>query len=114
MLLQSAGFLLSRAAPPRFVFIDGRTFSMRYQIDRVEAYAGSQGCSVKLIELVCSDEVARKRLQHCHVAKNRNFNLYLKVKAAFEPIVRNHLTLNTDVGLNEADMQRCLQYLRGK
>ncbi len=42
MLLQSAGFFIK--APPRFVFIDGRTFSMRYQIDRVEAYAGSQGC----------------------------------------------------------------------
>ncbi len=114
LLLQSAGFLLSRPSPPAFVFIDGRTFSMRYQIDRVDAFAKSLGCSVRLIELVCSDGVARERLRHGHLAKNRDFNLYLKVKAAFEPINHDHLTLSTDTDLTAGDIQRCLHYLRAE
>jgi adenylylsulfate kinase len=113
ILLQAAGYLLSKPTPPPFAFIDGRTFSMRYQIDRVAAYAESRNCSLKVIHLVCSDEVAQKRLRLDHPAKNRDFNLYLKVKAAFEPIERDHLTLNTDRGLSKADTEQCLRYLRG-
>lgn len=113
VLLQAAGYLLSRQVKPPFLFIDGRTFSMKYQIDRVAAYAQSKGCAVKLIHLVCSDEVARQRLHGDHPAKNRDFNLYLKVKSSFETIQQEHFTLNTDTALAEADIQRCLEYLRG-
>ena len=113
ILLQAAGYLLSRPSPPLFVFIDGRTFSRRYQVEHVADYAKSQGCSLKLLHLVCSDEVARRRLQHSHLAKNRDFALYLKVKAEFEHIERPHLTLNTNDGMTEANTQQCLRYLRG-
>ena len=86
---------------------------MRYQIERVAEYAANLGCRVKLIHLACSDGTARHRLALDHVAKNRDFALYLKVKAGFEPIERDHLALNTDSGLSDALIQRSLRYLRG-
>jgi predicted kinase len=95
-----------------YIFIDGRTFSLRAQIDRVADYAANLGCRVKLLHLVCSDGTARHRLALDHVAKNRDFALYLKVKASFEPIVREHLKLNTDGGLGEAIVRQSARFLR--
>ena len=88
---------------------------MLYQIDRIVDYATQIGCCTKLIHLTCSDETARERLQlDHHVAKNRDFSLYLNVKASFEAIQREHLTLNTDNSLSDALIQESLHYLRGE
>ena len=114
LLLQAGGYLTARKAPPSFIFIDGRTFSFRYQIDRVAEYAASLHCETHLIHLVCSDETARQRLSSGkHVAKNRDFPLYLKVKGTFEPIVRPHLTLQTDAGLSDSLIAQAISYLNG-
>jgi predicted kinase len=113
LLLQAGGYFAGKEGPPAFIFIDGRTFAMRYQIERVAEYAGKLMCGVKLIRLVCSDETARQRLTQNHVAKNRDFALYLNVKASFEPIERAHLTVNTDGGLSDALLEQSLRYLRG-
>ena len=85
---------------------------MRYQIDRVVSYAAELHCTAKLIHLICSDETASQRLSLIHVAKNRTFELYLKVKRSLEPIQHPHLTLNTDDGLNGVLLQKSLQYLK--
>lgn len=114
LLLQAAQYLANKTVPPRFIFIDGRTFSKRYQIERVAEHAASLGCPVKLIHLVCSDGTARHRLALDHVAKNRDFALYLKVKAAFELIEHEHLSLNTDGGLNDSLIRQSIRYLRGE
>lgn len=114
LLLQTGGYLVARSAAPAYIFIDGRTFSRRYQIERVVSYAVELSCPFKIIHLTCSDESARQRLTQNHVAKNRDFNLYLKVKAAFEPIEREHLTVNTDGGLTGALIEQSLQYLKGR
>jgi predicted kinase len=112
LLLQVAGYLVRKDPPPAFLFIDGRTFAMSYQIDCVASYAADLHCRLKLIHLTCSDETARQRLSRSHVAKNRNFDLYLKVKRMFEPILHPHLTLNTDDGLTAALFEQGLQYLK--
>jgi predicted kinase len=114
LLLQAAGYLVRKEIRPSFVFVDGRTFAFRYQIERVFAQAQVFGCGTKLIHLVCSDAVARERLMAEHVAKNRNFELYLKVKAAFEPIEGPKLLLETDLGLTPELMQKSLAYLRSE
>jgi hypothetical protein len=113
LLLQAGGYLVARPAPPDYLFVDGRTFARQYQIDRVAEFASGLGCFVKLIYLVCSDGTARHRLATDHVARNRDYALYLKVKASFEPLNRGHLTLNTDGGLTHSLMQQSLKYLRG-
>ena len=113
LLLQAGRYLAERLVPPSFIFIDGRTFARRYQIDRVADYAASLGCPLKLIHLVCSEETARRRLAAHHVAKNRDFALYLQVKQAFETIVHPHLTLNTDSDVSGTLFEQSLRYLQG-
>jgi len=105
VMLQAARFLLEKN-PQRKVFLDGRTFSRRYQIDRVLACAAeiSQPCTI--LECTCSEESARRRLEldSTHPARNRNFDLYLDVRAHFEPIDYKKTVIDTDQPL-----ENCIQ-----
>jgi len=102
VMLQAARFLL-QATPTRKVFLDGRPFSRRYQIDRVLKFAGELAQPCRIIECICSDESARRRLDltpdASHPAHNRTFALYLEVKASFEPITYPKSTIDTDQSL---------------
>jgi predicted kinase len=98
-MLEAARFLLQKA-PTRKVFLDGRTFSRSYQIDRVLSLANELNQPWKIIECSCSDESARRRLDlepdATHPARNRSFALYLAVKARFEPITYAKTVVDTD------------------
>ena len=72
-----------------------------------------------MIECVCADEVARKRLERdlaagTHPARNRTFELYLAVKAQAESISLPHLTLDTGTTPLEECVRRAVAYLRGR
>jgi predicted kinase len=100
VMLQAAERIL-RKHPARYVFLDGRTFSRNYQIERVVAFAARLGQRCQIVECVCSDETARARLElHAregvHPAGNRTFDLYLDIKRRFEPITRPKITMDTD------------------
>jgi predicted kinase len=98
-MLEAARFLLQKAST-RKVFLDGRTFSRSYQIDRVLSLANELNQPWKIIECSCSDESARRRLDlepdATHPARNRSFALYLAVKARFEPITYAKTVVDTD------------------
>lgn len=111
VLLQAAAYLIRRDPPPTFLFIDGRTFASRYQIEHVMKWAAEMGCETKVILALCSDGNARQRLAESHIAQNRSFEAYLKLKANFEPISYPKLTVNTDDPLHSC-LQQCLTYLR--
>lgn len=99
VMLDAARFLLQKT-PSRKVFLDGRPFSRRYQIDRVFAFAAELAQPCRIIECVCSDESAHRRLDvepdPTHPAKNRSFALYAEVKTRFEPITHPKTAINTD------------------
>jgi predicted kinase len=103
VMLQVAGYLL-RTSPGRKIFLDGRTFSRRYQVDRVLSFAGELDQPWKIIECACSDKTASRRLDLepnlAHPAHNRTFALYLEVKARFEPITHPKTMLDTDQPLD--------------
>jgi predicted kinase len=106
IMLESAGYIFGRHAD-RTVILDGRTFSKRYQIERVIKFAERLQQPWRIFECVCSEESARRRLdaQHDHPAGNRNYDLYLKVRAQFEEIRFAKTLLNTDQPLAQ-----CVQH----
>ena len=88
------------------IFLDGRTFSRRYQIDNVIAAADSLHQPWRILECVCSEETARQRLDEdsrpdAHPAGNRDFQLYLEVKARFEAITHAKTVIDTDQPLED-------------
>jgi adenylylsulfate kinase len=105
IMLMTAEYLLKRN-PERRVFLDGRTFSRRHQIDRVIEVAKALGQPWRILECVCSEETARERLAAQnqsgeHEARNRDFKLYLNVKARFEPITLPRTVIDTDQAFEE-------------
>jgi len=115
IMFQVASYMI-RANPSLNVILDGRTFSRRYQVAALEQLARELATPLKIIECVCSDETARQRLGHKgkagkkHVAANRDYALYLSIKAAFEPIRQPKLVVNTDDDLAQC-LALCLAYL---
>ena len=94
------------------MFLDGRTFSRRYQIERVIAAAQHWGQPWKIMECICSDETARARLESQastgeHPAGNRSFALYLEIKQRFEPIAQPKIVIDTDEPFDQC-VQRAL------
>jgi predicted kinase len=104
IMLDAARFLLQHT-PTRKIFLDGRTFSCRYQVDRVLQFARELAQPYTIIECACSDESARRRLDlepdSSHPAHNRTFALYLELKARFEVIAYPKTTISTDQPLEE-------------
>jgi predicted kinase len=104
VMLEAASFLLQKD-PARKIFLDGRTFSRRYQIDRVLKFSGELAQPWTIIECTCPEESARRRLDlepdPAHPAHNRTFALYLEMKARFEPISYSKTTINTDEPLEQ-------------
>jgi predicted kinase len=102
VMLKVAGYLF-RKDPSRLILLDGRTFSRTYQLKRATGYAKAVGQRWQIIECVCSLETARKRLisDASHPARNRNFDLYLEVKARFEEIIFPKVVIDTEHSLEE-------------
>jgi adenylylsulfate kinase len=103
VMLETAGYLLRKDAR-RFVFLDGRPFSRGYQIERVIEYAQELGQPWRILECVCSQETVRRRIEEqTHLAGNRDFALYLRVKARFEEIRLEKTIVDT-----ERPLEACL------
>jgi predicted kinase len=96
MMLAAAGYLLARQTRLR-VFLDGRTYARSYQIAAVVAEAERLAAEWKILHCVCPEPEARRRLEtpSHHPAANRNFELYRRIAAEFEPIAYDHLTIDT-------------------
>jgi len=103
VMLETAAYLLGKDSS-RFIFLDGRTFSQRYQIDAVLQCAGNLHQPWRILECVCTQETARRRLEEQeqlqqHPAANRNYALYREVKARFEEITLMKTVIDTDLPL---------------
>jgi predicted kinase len=115
VMLETAGQLLRRA-PSRMVFLDGRPFCRRYQIDNVVNAAAALHQNWRIIECVCAEEIAKQRLEEqsapgAHLAGNRNFQLYLEVKSRFEAITLPRTVIDTGQPL-AACVEQALAALR--
>ena len=103
-MLQTAEYLLSRD-PARIIFLDGRPFSRRYQIENVLAVASSlhQRWTNSRMRVFRRDvRVSGSRADagaSSHPAGNRDFQLYADVKTRFETITHPKIVIDTDQGL---------------
>jgi predicted kinase len=108
LMLQAARFLIDRN-PSRKIFLDGRPFSRRYQIERAVAFANELNQPWRVLECICSDDSARRRLEGerdpAHPAANRTLALYLEVKSRFEPISHAKTVIDTDQPLESCISQ---------
>lgn len=97
IMLQVTQYILAKD-PKRAVFIDGRTFSRRYQVERVNEFASRLQQRLVILECVCSEQTAKARLGRdlVHPAGNRDYGLYLDVKSRFEEIKMPKTVLDTD------------------
>ncbi len=100
IMIETAAYLV-QTNPSSVVFFDGRTFSRRVQLDRAVAAAESWQQPWRILHCICSDETASRRLEEQaasreHPARNRDYRLYLEVKARFEAITLPETLINTD------------------
>ncbi len=111
LMLRTAEYLLTRY-PKLVVFLDGRTFSRAYQIRRVIEAAEKLGTPWRIIECVCDESIAKGRIEHGqkHPAKNRTVELYLKIRAEFEPIALPKLVVDTGCKM-EASLVAAKEFL---
>lgn len=115
VMLETASYILSKD-PEHFVFLDGRPFSRHYQIEQAIDTANALKQPWRILECVCLEATAKQRLQAQtstgeHPAANRDFRLYLQVKAKFEPITFPTTIINTDEPL-EVCVSLALKCLR--
>jgi len=115
VMLQAAAWVF-RSHPEHYLFMDGRPFSRTYQIDRVASFASEHKQPCVILECTCSDDTAKARLETQtlsgeHPAANRIFQLYLDIKARFEPITRTKFVIDTDRPFEEC-IQQALQAIQ--
>lgn len=112
-MIEAATYMASHAIA-RYVIFDGRTFSKKAQIEEVISAAEAAGAAWRILHLTCSDEAAEARLRSPdpdHPAANRDAALYYRVKAAFEPIEREKLDLDTTGGVDSI-VKKALAWLK--
>lgn len=108
IMLQTAERLIARQSCPAVV-LDGRTFSKKYQLDRVRAVAAET--PLHIVECICPEVVALDRIRatkHLHRARNRDEGLYWRVRDAFETIPQPKLMANT-IDPIESTVQRLIE-----
>src|SRR5579862_1837182 len=108
-MLEAASYLTAHRRIG-YVFIDGRTFSHKEQIDEVIGAADRAGAAWRILHVTCSDVVAEARLSRRdpeHPAKNRDVVLYRRVKASFEVIVYPKFDVDTTEGVEEVVGEVC-------
>ena len=103
IMLETVGYLLPQNRD-RLIFLDGRPFSRRYQIENVLAAAAALQQPWRILECICSEETARRRLAADteggeHPAGNRDYQLYLEVKSRFEAISHPKTIIDTELPL---------------
>jgi predicted kinase len=114
LLLQTAAYLFQHHSLPA-VFLDGRPFSRAYQLERVRDFALAHQLELRVIYCTCAPEIARRRLDRAvrrgtHPAGNRDFALYQRMRAEFEPLQLPHLELDTGLSFEHC-VQTGLAYL---
>jgi adenylylsulfate kinase len=102
-------------SPGKWVILDGRTFSRSADLEQVSHLAKQLKEPLFIIQCVCSDDEARRRIEADaqagrHPAGNRNYELYLRIKERQESLPFPALRLDTELDVSTC-LSLCLEYL---
>lgn len=116
IMLQTAAYLLGNNLS-LYVLLDGRTFSRRYQRERVFEFCSQLEIKWTILECICSEQTALARLEkdefeRAHPAADRTPDLYQSIRKVWEPIDTPKLVIDTDASLDSC-VERATQYLSG-
>lgn len=114
IMLQTAGYLLGKNLS-LYILLDGRTFSRRYQRERVIEFCSQLRTRWAILECVCFEQTALGRLEKAaveqiHPAMNRSRDLYHQIRKAWEPIDYPKLVIDAESSLDVC-AERATQYL---
>jgi predicted kinase len=117
IMLQTAAYLQDKDAE-HCVLLDGRTFSRRYQRQRVIEFCSQVRTDWAVLECVCGEQTSLRRLTEAltaktHLAANRTPELYRKIREAWEPIDEPKLIIDTDANIDSC-VDQALRYLTTK
>lgn len=101
VIIEAAQSLWQRD-PGLWIVFEGRTYSKRSQREAVPAHY--------TIVCMADEAVVRERLKEPHMAANRDWALYERVRDEFEPVLEPHLLINTGEPFEEC-LQMALTYL---
>jgi predicted kinase len=115
-IMFQVGEYLLKKDPMRHIILDGRPFSRRYQVERLVAFAAQIKTPLKIIECTVSNEDARRRLENAqsqgnHLAANRNYELFLRLKSQAEEIDQPKLVINTGEIDLAASIEKAIAYI---
>ena len=92
------------------VVIDGTFYQAKLR-SRFKQLATSMGVPVHWIELWAERELIQKRVGKRRAYSEADFDVYLKIKAAYEPILEPHLSLESKDANLEQLIQEIVSYL---
>jgi predicted kinase len=113
-MLESATYITAHRQAD-FVILDGRTFSRSSHIEQAVQAARRAGARWKILHVISSEAVAEARLagtDPSHPARNRNLDLYHRVRREFQPIAYPKLTVDTSADI-EPELPGVLAYISG-
>jgi adenylylsulfate kinase len=96
--------------PELAIFLDGRPFAHTCQVDEALHFAEQYEQPCRILECVCFEETARQRLTESHPAANRDFSLYQRMAADWQPITRPKIVIDTDQLLSDC-LSQALAYI---
>src|SRR5262245_22363409 len=114
IMLRTAAYLIGNNLS-LYVLLNGRTFSRRYQRDRVFEFCSQLEMKWAILECICSEQTALARLEKAvfervHPAVNRTPDLYQSIRKVWESIDAPKLVIDTDASLDSC-VERAMQYL---
>jgi predicted kinase len=114
IMLQTAAYLLGRNSSS-CILLDGRTFSRRYQRERVLQFCSQLKTRWAILECVCTEQTALARLEKAaaeriHPATNRTPDLYRQIRKEWEPIDHSKLVIDTEASVDSCAEQAMLYF----
>ncbi len=79
--------------------------------DSFEKLANKYHVPIKWIELKAEDASIKKRVSKKRQYSEADFEVYLKIKATYQPIGRNHLILRSDILSLEEMIEKAQEYI---